>query len=622
MPRVKALIWDYFSICEDSDRFACCTVCKDRVSRGGSSVKSFNTTNLIDHLKKKHSGDYTDYEEKKRIRELKEKEKRKEQTAFRQLTMIEAETKVKVWDINDPHAMRIHKLIGEMIATDNQPFSVVHDTGFSRLIKALEPRYVLPSRKYFSETIVPDIKDKVNAKLAEMLVDVPYLSLTTDIWSSSSAQESLISLTAHWVTQEFNRVSAVLHAHRFEGSHTGEYICEKLEDMLKNWGINKTRVHLIIHDNASNMKKASREAQLPSMGCFAHTLQLVVNEGVLSQRAVIDILAISRKIVGHFKHSTLAYHRLNEIQDKLSMDKHRLVQDEPTRWNSTLYMLQSIYTQKMALAAYTTEYDSISMLTTHQLELVRKIIAVLEPVEEITKLISTDTASASVLIPLLRALEKSLSKHHDDSGIQTMKSEMLSSLKRRFADVEEHKELIIATTMDPRYKDKFFSNSTTKVFVKQLVVDICTEMTESSDGPPNKRQHLDDSTAITTPNSANTSKVWECMAEILEDSGELTDHPSVVGEIEGMVNNYLKEPLISYQVGNPYLWWNNNRQRYPMLAKVASRYLSAPPTSVSSERVFSGAGNIYDDHRCRLNADKAEMLLVIKYNLKVVGYKY
>ena len=36
--------------------------------------------------------------------------------------MIEAETKVKAWDINDPHAMRIHRLVGKMIAT---PFSVV-----------------------------------------------------------------------------------------------------------------------------------------------------------------------------------------------------------------------------------------------------------------------------------------------------------------------------------------------------------------------------------------------------------------------------------------------------------------------------------------------------------------
>ena len=69
------------------------------------------------------------------------------------------------------------------------------------------------------------------------------------------------------------------------------------------------------------MKKASRDAMLPSLRCFAHTLQLVVNEGILSQHVVIDVLTISRGIVGHFKRSTLAYHQLDEIQDKLSIDK-------------------------------------------------------------------------------------------------------------------------------------------------------------------------------------------------------------------------------------------------------------------------------------------------------------
>ena len=128
---------------------------------------------------------------------------------------------------------------------------------------------------------------------------------------------------------------------------------------------------------------------------------------------------------------------------------------------------------------------------------------------------------------MLRALEKSLTKHHDDSGIQTMKSEMLSSLKRRHIDVEEREDLIIATTMDPRYKDKFFSKPTTKLLVKQLVIERCTEITESTaDGLPTKRQHLDDILLLPIP-----VKVWECMAEILEDSGELTDDVSVVGEI-------------------------------------------------------------------------------------------
>ena len=59
---------------------------------------------------------------------------------------------------------------------------------------------------------------KINAQLAEMLVDEPYLSLTTAV----QHRNLLLVLTDHWVTAEFNRVLAVLHAHRFEGSHTGE----------------------------------------------------------------------------------------------------------------------------------------------------------------------------------------------------------------------------------------------------------------------------------------------------------------------------------------------------------------------------------------------------------------
>ena len=35
-----------------------------------------------------------------------------------------------------------------------------------------------------------------------------------------------------------------------------------------------------------------KDASLLSLGCFAHTLQLVVHDGVHSQRVVIDVVAI------------------------------------------------------------------------------------------------------------------------------------------------------------------------------------------------------------------------------------------------------------------------------------------------------------------------------------------
>ena len=80
------------------------------------------------------------------------------------------------------------------------------------------------------------------------------------------------------------------------------------------------------------MAKAMREASLPSFGCFTHSLQLIVEDGVLSQRAVIEFLATCRRIIEHFKHSTVAYGQLRSIQECLGIPQHHLQQDIHTRW--------------------------------------------------------------------------------------------------------------------------------------------------------------------------------------------------------------------------------------------------------------------------------------------------
>ena len=79
------------------------------------------------------------------------------------------------------------------------------------------------------------------------------------------------------------------------------------------------------------MVKAMRDAALPAMICFAHTLQLIVHDSILSHHAVNGLLAVCRIIVGHFKHSSVAYYHLKEIEESLEFPKHRLKQDEPTR---------------------------------------------------------------------------------------------------------------------------------------------------------------------------------------------------------------------------------------------------------------------------------------------------
>ena len=83
--------------------------------------------------------------------------------------MEETRARIKIWDINDPKAERIHRKIAEMMALDYQPLSVVNDIGFTRLLQTVEPKYKIPSRKYFTDNVLPKIKETIDTKLAQLL---------------------------------------------------------------------------------------------------------------------------------------------------------------------------------------------------------------------------------------------------------------------------------------------------------------------------------------------------------------------------------------------------------------------------------------------------------------------
>ena len=67
-----------------------------------------------------------------------------------------------------------------------------------------------------------------------------------------------------------------------------------------------------------------------------------------------------------------------------------LFQDEPTRWNSSYYMLKRLVEQRKAISAASAEADASFDLTTVQWKLAEKVIKLLQPFEEATEDISSD----------------------------------------------------------------------------------------------------------------------------------------------------------------------------------------------------------------------------------------
>ena len=56
-------------------------------------------------------------------------------------------------------------------------------------------------------------------------------------------------------------------------------------------------------------------------------------------------------------------------------------------------------------------------------------------------------------------------------------------------------------------------------------------------------------------------------------------------------------------------FWRMHEKRFPNLARMARQFLGCPASSASVERIFSVAGQFFDDLRRKMGADVLEELM-------------
>ena len=615
----RSAVWEYFTLNLYDESKVSCSVCSAVVSRGGKEMKNFNTNNMRHHLETKHPEDYKELEAKEK--QLAQEKERNSLgiSGSSQPTLIDAFARSQPLAFDHPRAKEISKRIGKMIALDNEPFTMVNHIGFNRLMKLLEPRYQLPSDKYFSETLIPEMYQKVYLKVKGDVSSASHISITTDVWSSV-AQDSYLSLTCHYITADFSRQQVCLHAAPFNDHHTGEHIAAMINKYFHSWSVT-SKVHVVVRDNESNFVAGLRDAGIPNIPCLAHTLQLVVKDGCLAQPAVVDLTAKARKLVGHYKHSNIALQSLLKIQEQLGLSPKRLIQDEPTRWNTTFYMLQRLLELKVAITAAGAELDVPIELSSSNWTLAEKIVKILQIYEEATRKASGNYSTAGVIIPVVNSIMRSLEISDSDAGVMKMKREMLKSLKDRYRHMESNEYYSLATLLDPRFKQRVFSSSSSAALAKQMLIAAHEELEmERISDMSLKRVRLEqpEQSQDDTNSAKKKSLLWKYCDELMDENSETESSPL---STQSVIDNYLKEPTLSRK-SDPLAYWKSNQDNLPHLTSLARQYLCAPPASVASERLFSTAANICTDLRNRLTPTKVEYLLFLNKNLLTVDFDY
>ena len=148
MKERRNLSYGFFAVHKEDKSKAICLTCNEKVSRGGSNPKNFNTTNLCKHLQG-HSDEYKKFCEKEVTKQEEtgaaNTQLASAQASLKQIILQGLAERRKPFPPDHPRAKELTYRVAEMIAIDLQPFSVVEDVSFCRLIALLEPRYSLPS---------------------------------------------------------------------------------------------------------------------------------------------------------------------------------------------------------------------------------------------------------------------------------------------------------------------------------------------------------------------------------------------------------------------------------------------------------------------------------------------
>ncbi len=153
---------------------------------------------------------------------------------------------------------------------------------------------------------------------------------------------------------------------------------------------------------------------------------------------------------------------------------------------------------------------------------------------------------------------------------------------------------MLAALLDPRFKELGFASNSLCIRTQEQLRNAYQDMKNLTD--ENQEAEL-------RPISSNS-----LLARMFENNAIHVDE----------VASYLALPKIHHD-DCPLIWWKTNKTRFPVLSKLAKKYLAVPATSTPSERLFSEAGNVMTIKRTQLAPNMLENLVFCKKNWRLVG---
>uniref|UniRef100_A0A3Q3GHY6 BED-type domain-containing protein n=1 Tax=Labrus bergylta TaxID=56723 RepID=A0A3Q3GHY6_9LABR len=361
--------------------------------------------------------------------------------------------------------------------------------------------------------------------------------------------EVYLGVTCHYITDDRDMQSICLTTMPLQDRHTAFNIAEWLEEVVTRF-------------------------EIPPMRCTGHTLQRVIN-------------------------SALKHPGIEKAVGAMATPEHSLVQDVSTRWNNTFYMILQLIEQRWPVTAILSD-SSVTQrgkryldLKLDQWILLEELLTAFKPFECAIVFMSGEKyVTISTIPPLVKGLLKS-----------TQRAALESAPETAFSDTAAN-TVILATALDPRFRKlKFLSP-----------VEILHVQTKVQTMALGEREEMDVQLRVTSTDTAAESTPPATLLDSLFGSdGEEGDGASEAEDVH--IHTQVSEEALRYfgekklaKEKKPIAVVEGNKDRYPMLSRLAKSYLCIRGSSTPSERLFSAAGNISSKRR---NKPHLEQLLYL-----------
>jgi hypothetical protein len=425
-------------------------------------------------------------------------------------------------------------------------------------------------------------------------------------------------------------------------------------------------------DQGSNVFNAVKDSGVTAITCAGHRLNSAVHwmlgiSGTIDKQKTCknpelrEVLSAVAAMVGHFSHSTASNDVLHMIQAHLwGGDQYtvNLIRRNDTRWGSQHAMLDRALLSEDPIRRYYTknkEAAKKTQLSEQQWGVVREVASVLDTVREVNTriqggrdmFIGQCTHLMQELLAVVSSDELELRDpdvYGADETVTTAVFELDGITQKAVEILVEQlqlRELGIATNevermaiiLDPRFKDKKLFDADRVELARSNLVAAYQKLGGMGEEPNPVQLSSSSSSNYQPPTKKQKLSVLE-KRQRAEEAKHAADEmaKAAPAAVKCEVTAYLDAPLITdfrnkfdlleYWKDKASDQYDSNteppilvkRAEFPLLARLAKKYLSVDATSCEAERVFSCLALTLDQLRCSLAPSKVEKMMFLRLN--------